>query len=65
LIASSFVPRHTYRKFFLIFFPSSQYLILATLVFILSTWLNTMYKYPRVYYNHVDNTTNPRQERGN
>jgi putative transposase len=34
------------------------------LLFIVSTWISNNLIYPRVYYIHVDTTTNPRQQRG-
>lgn len=64
LITSGLVPTHNNRKFSLVFFPLGHGIGKSERVFIFSTWLNNMFINQRGYYNHVDNTVNPREEKG-
>lgn len=64
LITSSFVVVYVNIKHSFVFFPLGHGICRSGRVFIFSTWLNNMFINPRVYYIHVDNTTNTRETRG-
>jgi transposase-like protein len=64
LYSSSLMVRNADHKLFCVFLPFGHNVILGIHIYKISTWLNNILIYPRVYYINVDNTINNRQERG-
>lgn len=64
LKASRLMMAYSNRKFCFILFPFRHNNNIESVVFIFSTWINNRFIYHTLYYIHVDNTINPRQEKG-
>lgn len=55
---------HTDHKLLCVFLPFGHNSILGIHVYKYSTWKNNILLYTWIYYINVDNTTNPREEKG-